>query len=158
MRTGTLLSIVAICASSAIAEEQCLSDAWASYNKSDYKAAIQAADRCIADFHLKAERDQAALAQRREPEPPTGAVGDSDKQKLFSRGVLNDVGAAYFVKGKSAEALGAKPHPKNVDYGAMARAAYEGAKKLTYARVWDPKGYFWSPAEAAGDRLADITR
>ena len=158
MKVRTLICAIVVCASSGYAEEQCLSDAWAALNSSNYRTAIQAADKCIADFHLKAERDQATLAQRREPEPPTGAVSDQDKQKIFSRGVLNDVAAAYFVKGKSAEALDAKPHPKNVDYRVMARTAYGEAKKLTYARVWDPKGWFWSPAEAAADRLAEMPK
>jgi len=159
MKVSVLLWIIVICSSAAYAEEQCLSDAWAAYNKSDYRAAAQAADRCINEFHLKAERDQAALTQRREPDPPVGgAVSDSDKQKIFSRGILNDVAAAYIVKGKSAEALDARPHPKTADYLATARAAYGEAKKLTYARVWDQKGFFWSPAEAAGDRLASIPK
>jgi hypothetical protein len=148
--------MIMICTSCGYAEEQCLSEAWAAFNNSNYKFAMQSADKCISSFHLKAERDQATLVQRREPEPPTGAVSDQDKQKIFSRGVLNDVAAAYIVKGKSAEALDAKLHPKSIDYRALARAAYTEAKKLTYARVFDPKGYFWSPAEAASDRLAEI--
>lgn len=158
MTVQTVLWMLAFCASSAYAEEQCLTDAWAAYNKSDYSGAIRAADKCISDFHLKAERDQAVLAQRREPDPPTGAVSDSDKQKIFGRGVLNDVGGAYIVKGRSAEGLDAQPHPQKRDYRGMARTAYGEAKKLTYARVWDPKGFFWSPAEAATDRLAGLPK
>jgi len=161
MNAWSLLAIAALSATGAAAEEQCLSDAWAALNKSDYQAAIRSADTCITQFHLKAERDQAALAQRREPEPPTGAVSDPDKQKIFSRGVLNDVAAAYVVKGRASEALVAKPvakDAKKVDYPALARTAYIEAKKLTYARVWDVKGFFWSPAEAAGDRLTDLSK
>lgn len=161
MKAWTLLATAAIFAMGAAAEEQCLSDAWAALNRSDHQAATRAADTCITQFHLKAEREQAALAQRREPEPPTGAVSDPDKQKIFSRGVLNDVAAAYVVKGRASEALAAKPSAKDakkVDYRAFARTAYSDAKKLTYARVWDVKGFFWSPAEAAGDRLTDLSK
>jgi hypothetical protein len=118
-------------------------------------AAINAADKCIDQFHLQAERDQAMLTQKREPDPPIGAVSDADKQKIFSRGVLNDVGAAYFIKGQSAEALFAQGK-KDKDYHAIARAAYGDAKKLTYARVWDICGWFWSSAQASADRLASM--
>jgi hypothetical protein len=161
MNAWSLLGAAAIFAISAGAEEQCLSDAWAALNRSDNQAAIRAADTCITQFHLKAEREQAVLTQRHEPEPPAGAVSDPDKQKIFSRGVLNDVAAAYIVKARAGEALAAKPSAKNVkkvDYRALARTAYSEAKKLTYARVWDVKGYFWSPAEAAGDRLTDLSK
>ena len=160
MNTWSLLGIAVIFAVSVTAEEQCLNDAWAALNRSDHQAAIRAADMCITQFHLKAEREQ-ALAQRREPEPPTGAVSDPDKQKIFSRGVLNDVAAAYVVKGRASEALAAKPGRKDVkkvDYRALARTAYSEAKKLNYARVWDVKGFFWSPAEEAGDRLTDLSK
>jgi len=154
MKTHALLLLtVMACAMTAHAEEPCLQAAWKAYNASDYSAAIRAADKCIDNFHLKAERDQAALALKKEPDPPTGAVSDADKQKIFSRGVLNDTAAAYFVKGRSAEALAKK---KGNNYREMARAAYEQAKNLKYARVWDPKGFFWSPSEAAADRLADL--
>jgi hypothetical protein len=103
-----LLFAVMACATTARAEEPCMQDAWKAYNRNDYAAAIHAADKCIDNFHLKAERDQAALAMRKELEPPTGAVSGADRQKIFSRGVLNDTVAAYFVKGRSAEALAEK--------------------------------------------------
>src|SRR5437899_1029428 len=157
MKTHTLLLFtVMACAMTAWAEEPCLQAAWKAYTASDYTAAIRAADKCIDNFHLKAERDQAALTLKKEPDPPTGAVSDADKQKIFSRGVLNDTAAAYFVKGRSAEALAQKK--KGDDYREMARAAYEQAKNLKYARIWDPKGWFWSPSEAAADRLAGLNQ
>jgi hypothetical protein len=146
-----LLPVVA-CVMTAYAEEPCLRNAWDALNKKDYITAIRAADECISNFHLKAERDQSALDQKGEPAPPTGTVSAPDKQRIFSRGVLNDTATAYFIKGKAAEALA----KKNREYLATARAAYENAKKLTYARVWDPQGWFWSPSEAAADRLADL--
>ena len=156
MKTQILFLLLLACGTAAYAEEPCLKDAWDALNKSDYPGAIRAADSCIDNFHSKAERDQSALAERHEPTPPTGAVSDADKQKIFSRGVLNDTAAAYIVKGKSAEALAKKQKSKSMDYLATARDAYEHAKALTYARVWDPKGWFWSPSEAASDRLLDL--
>ena len=92
------------------------------FNRNAYEAAIRAADSCIDEFGAKAQRDQSAFDARREPEPPVGAVSDADKQKIFSRGVLNDVGAAYFVKGRSAGAL--VRAKKREDYRSIATQAY----------------------------------
>jgi hypothetical protein len=147
-----LLLIVMACITTARAEEPCLRNAWDALNKKDYIAAIHASDECINNFHQKAERDQSALTQKGEPAPPTGVASDADKQRIFSRGVLNDAATAYFIKGKAAEALA----KKNSEYLAAARTAYQKAKNLTYARVWDPQGWFWSPSEAAADRLAEL--
>lgn len=150
------LFVLAIAVMAASAEEQCLRDAWKTYNQGDYAAAIRFADGCISNFHLQAERNQVALADHHEPEPATGAVSDADKRKIFARGVLNDTAAAYFVKGESAKALAKRGGPRAREFRETARAAYESAKKLTYGRVWDPQGWFWSPSEMAGDRLADL--
>jgi hypothetical protein len=69
----------------------------------------------------------------------------------FDRWAVNDVATAYFVKGRAAEYLLKKQ--KNQKYKQIAQEAYQSAMKFTYARCWDPQGWFWSPAEAAGERL-----
>jgi hypothetical protein len=59
------------------------------------------------------------------------------------------VAACYFVKGRGYELLN-RP--------AEAQVAYEGARQLPDARVWDPGGdTFWSPAVAAVDQLARLS-
>jgi hypothetical protein len=133
------------------AQQQCLKDAWAAYNSKDYQAAISAADRCIDDFGPKADKEEATLRAKSEPQPPTGKVdGAADRNAIFARWAVNDVSAAYFVKGRSAEFL-YKSGSKR--YKAVAEEAYKGAIGLSYGRVWDPQGWFWSPKEAAEDRL-----
>jgi hypothetical protein len=156
MRFSFWATVAVICFSvtSSQAEDECLKHAWASFNKAEYQTAIRAADECIEQFSRRADRDEAILEARREPEPPIGAVGDADKQKIFGRGVLNDVGAAFFVKGRSAEALAKRTKQK--EFGKLAKDAYASAAKLKYARVWDPQGWFWSPSEAAADRLSSL--
>jgi hypothetical protein len=69
--------------------------------------------------------------------------------KILDNALLNDVAACHFLKGKAYEKLG-----RAVD----AKKAYTEAKKLTLGRVWDPAGWFWSPAEGAGDRLEMMSR
>jgi hypothetical protein len=78
---------------------------------------------------------------------PVGAVSDDMKQKIFENGLLNDVATCWFIRGRSAEESGDR---------ISAIRAYQEATKLTYGRCWDPKGWFWSPAEACADKLEDL--
>jgi hypothetical protein len=123
------------------------SQAWDEFNGGRHARAIEFADKCVEEFHesaLDMERDLAKRGVR----PPTGAVSEAAKLKVFENGLLNDVATCLFIKGKAAEVTGDK---------AAAVAAYSRALKLTRGRCWDPKGWFWSPAEGANDRL-DIIR
>ena len=138
----------------ATAQQPCLKQAWDAYNAKKYAAAITAADDCIDQFAARALRDEGDLVRLKIPPPKTGTVTETEKNAIFARGVLNDTGAAYFVKGRSAEYLanqGAKEK-----YLALAREAYKHCAALTYARTFDPQGWFWSTTEACSDRLAAI--
>ena len=70
------------------------------------------------------------------------------KDKIFNFWALNDVGTALYIKGEALRKAG-----KNKE----AREAY---KKLVdeffYAQCWDPKGWFWKPAEAAQQAIDDL--
>lgn len=121
---------------------------WTAFNKGDFVGAIANAEKCIGEFRGAADRKQAELEKAKVAPPPTGAVSsDEERKTIFARGLLNDVATCFFIKGRSAENLGRKD---------QARQAYESASKYTYARCWDPKGWFWSPAEASMDRLATL--
>lgn len=117
--------------------------AWDAYNRSDFEQAIKAADKCIDEFQGDADRKQASL-EGEHPTIPVGKVSKDEKKKILANGVLNDVATCFFIKGRSAENL------KRMD---DAKQAYKAAAKYIYARTWDPKGWFWSPADAASDRL-----
>jgi hypothetical protein len=135
-------------------QQPCLTKAWQDYNAQDYLNALHAAAQCIDDFGKQALREQQSLVDQRIPEPPTGRVSDREKTVIFARGILNDVGAAQFIKGRSAEYL--LKSTKDPKYNTIARTGYEGAIALPYARVFDPGDFFWSPKQAATDRLADL--
>jgi hypothetical protein len=121
--------------------------AWNAFNAKDYSNAIAKAQECIDEFCGSANREQAELEKQKVPLPPKGKVTEAEKQTIFARGLLNDVGTCYFILGRSAEHLGRKD---------LAREAYGQAARYTYARTWDLGGWFWSPAEAAEDRLAGL--
>ena len=70
------------------------------------------------------------------------------KEAIHKNGLLNDVAACAFIKGRSMEKLGNRP-------GAV--QAYKFATQLSYGRCWDPdQGSFWSPAASAAGRLKMI--
>lgn len=102
--------------------------------------ALQWIDKCVAKYGEKAAQQQKSLTA-----PPTK---DEDKEVTKSRAALNDVGVCLFYKGdillKSGDKAGAK-------------AAYTKlTTEFSYARCWDPKGWFWSPADAATKILKDL--
>jgi len=126
--------------------EQATADAWAAYNSGKYQAAITNAEICIEEFRGKASLDESKL-EKEKPDLPTGEVSDAVKKQIFANGLLNDVATCYFIKGRAFEKLGRKDD---------ALKAYQATTKFTYARAWDPKGWFWSPAEAAEGRIEGL--
>lgn len=121
--------------------------AWDAYRSQNYDTAMTAADRCVDRFKEEADADEAALEARHAKLLPTGAVGPKVKDEIYAQGVLNDVATCFWIKGISAQLS------KHDD---AAREAYTATMKYRYARTWDPKGWFWSPAEDAADRLRDL--
>lgn len=136
-----------------IAQEQCIINAWDAFNKKEYEKSISFTDECIDNFSKAAYRIQQNLEKLKVPLPPTGRVSDAEKDKIFKRGILNDVATAYWIKGRSAEYLSHKGGPKKEEYKKMAEEAYKETCKYEHGRTWDPRGWFWSPCEAASDRL-----
>jgi hypothetical protein len=119
--------------------------AWEAFNKGNFEEAISSAQKCITEFKGGADREQKKLESAKEPLPRTGSVSEEIKKVILARGLLNDVATSYYIKGRSAESLGRM---------AEAKQSYKEATKYTYARCWDPQGWFWSPSEAAQDRLS----
>jgi hypothetical protein len=154
VHVGILLLSVAA-AGTARAEQPCLKKAWAALNDSNFGQAIESADECIDQFSPRAFRDQATFEAAHEKQPPTGTVDSSfDKKKVFDRWAVNDVSTAYFVRGQAAEQLLKRTRrPQNKQ---LALDSYLAATRLSYGRCWDPEGWFWSPAEAAADRLLSL--
>jgi hypothetical protein len=126
--------------------EKVITAAWEALAAGKNETAITNANQYIAGFYAQAVKLQEKL-QKEKADLPTGAVSDDVKTKILENGVLNNVAACYFIKGEAAN---------NMWRTEDARQAYAEAKKLTFARVWDPQGWFWSPAAAAGDKLSAL--
>jgi len=121
--------------------------AWNAYNDGDYGAAISIANDCVSRFRSAAESQEAGLERNNTPSPGTGRVSEVEGKTILDRGPLNDAATCFFIKGESASKLGQRPD---------AVVAYNATLRYPYARVFDPQGFFWSPAEVAADRLRDL--
>lgn len=126
---------------------QLTSDAWKAYNDMKYSLAILKADECIDNFELQAINQQEELSNNRSPLPPLGFVSKEEEKIIFSRGILNDVATCYLIKGQSLEMLSRLDEAKDT---------YKKTVQFTHARAWDQAGGFWSPADAAANRLARL--
>ena len=122
------------------------SKAWEAHGKRNYDEAIKVADKCIAAFEASAVKIQERLVKDK-VKTPLGEVTPEEKKIIESNGLLNDVAACYIIKGLSLVEL------KRND---EARVAFKAAAKLTHARIWDPKGWFWSPSEKADEELEKL--
>ena len=119
------------------------SKAWQHYNARDYEQAIDAAMECVEEFDQEAARIQVRLEKDQVEIPLVGPASASQKAEVFKNGVLNDVATCYYIIGRSNEHLGRAD---------QALSTYAKGRKLAYARCWDPKGWFWDPAQSAADR------
>jgi hypothetical protein len=129
--------------------EQYATCAWTAFNNRDYQQALSVTEQCLDEFEQQALRDQRDVAQANRPTPDAGtAVTESQKREILARGVLNDVAACQFVRGRALERLQRTEE---------AISAYQGVQRFPDARVWDARPQiFWSPAQRAADRIAGL--
>ena len=128
---------------------QLLNETWEAYEKSrDYPTAVALAQEYIDRSSHQAVQAQKKLEHNHAQEPPTGSVDEETKERILAREFLNGAATCYWIKGQALEAS---------DQADDARRAYKEAHKFTYARAWDKdKKVLWSPAQSAGDRLAEL--
>lgn len=107
--------------------------AWAATEAKDYVAVKVYADKCREMYGKQAEEMQAKL------------TAPAEKDQVFEYWALNDVGTSSFLLGQALEKQGDTK-------GAIVAYKYV-VEKTPFAQCWDPKGWFWKPADAAGARL-----
>jgi len=131
-----------------IAQERCLKNAFNYFNSAEYEKVIQSTNECIDKFARAAKIQQNKLIKKYQPGVPNS---ENISQVIFQQGLVNDVAASYFLKGRSGEYL--YQRTGELKYRQIAEEAYKNAMVLDYGLIWDVKGWFWSPSEAASDRL-----
>ncbi len=124
----------------AFAEEayQVTAKAWSALGRKDWNAAIAHADKAIRTWGAQARQTNSRLRR---------FAPAKDAKKYVN---LNEVGTCLMLKG---DALRQKGDLK----GAI--ATYELLlRDYQYAQVWDPKGWFWKPAESARKNLVSLKK
>lgn len=110
--------------------------AWKALTDKDYAGVAAYTGKCIDSFKAQALQMQASLK------------APASKDDANTYWALNDVGTCYFIAGKALDDKGDKK-------GAIAAYKYL-VDNLSFAQCWDPNGWFWSPADAAKKRLAEL--
>lgn len=112
--------------------------AWAAFSANDPELVSTYVDKNLELYQDEAEKMQSSL-----DEYPW-----ESKEKIFSYWALNDVGTALYIKGEALKQAGDLEGAKKA-YQALVDDYY-------YAQCWDPKGWFWKPAEAAQQALDEL--
>ncbi|MBF0511022.1 MAG: tetratricopeptide repeat protein [Candidatus Omnitrophica bacterium] len=117
---------------------QLVQKAWASLAANDLEAVKAYVNKTLELYEAKAKEMQASLKE----------YAWESKEKTFSYWALNDVGTAEFILGEAYQNAGKKDD---------AAAAYKKViNDFHFAQCWDPNGWFWKPAEAAQQKLAEL--
>lgn len=107
--------------------------AWEALGERKFANAVKLTERCAELYEDKAREMQAALNAK----PSSDMVNDY--------WALNDVGTCYFIQGEALSKLR--------KYGAALVAYKVVMNDLYYSQAWDPKGWHWSPADAAAPKV-----
>lgn len=127
--------------------QQVVSESWQLFESGQWTEAIEKSTECIKKWGTQAEILQDDL--RDQPLPPTGSVDDDVKRQIFANGVLNEVGACYFILSESLLKL---------NQCSEAESALTKLKIFTHARIYDAsgEGFFWDPTLPARAHLKEI--
>lgn len=112
--------------------------AWRALPSGDMKVITAYTDKVIELYAEKAKEMQASLTE----------YPWQSKEQIFNYWALNDVGTALFIKAEALKKAGETEEAKKV-YKTL-------IDQYFYAQCWDPQGWFWKPAEAAQEALADM--
>ena len=112
--------------------------AWGALAEDDIEAVLAYTNKCLELYAAPAKKMQNSL---------TGYATGSNED-IFSYWALNDVATSLFIQGEAY---------RKVNMRDEALAAYQRiVSEFSYGQAWDPKGWFWKPAEAAKEKIAMI--
>ncbi|MBZ0165876.1 MAG: tetratricopeptide repeat protein [Candidatus Omnitrophica bacterium] len=111
---------------------------WLALNEGDIEAVLAYTNKCLELYAEQAQKMQSSLKDY-----PQGSNND-----IFSYWALNDVATSLFIQGEAYRQAGMEEEAK----GAFMKVVNE----YTYGQAWDPKGWFWKPAEASKEKLLMI--
>lgn len=112
--------------------------AWMALKEGDIEAVLAYTNKCVELYAEQAQKMQASLEDY-----PQGSNDD-----IFSYWALNDVATSLFIQGEAYRQAGMTDEAKD--------AFVKVVNDYTYGQSWDPKGWFWKPAEASKEKLLMI--
>ena len=127
--------------------ETLTTNAWRAMDRGDYATALIYTDKCIELYKDEALKMQAEIHMQRENDNVKRKLTN---QEIFDNWALNDVSTSYFIKGEALLNLGKKEEAVDAYKFVM--------NQLYYGKTWDPKGWFWSPAEAANKKVVMLSQ
>lgn len=112
--------------------------AWEALERENVVEVIAYTDKVLELYEAEAKKMEESLK-----EYPAGT-----NEEIFAYWALNDVGTALFIKGQVLNKAGRAEEAKE----AYSRVVNE----FHFAQCWDPKGWFWKPADAAQEQLDKV--
>lgn len=112
--------------------------AWEALEQGDIEAVLAYTNKCLELYAEQAQKMQSSLT-----EYPTGK-----NDEIFAYWALNDVATSLFIQGEAYRRAKMMDEAKEVFQKLV--------DEYTYGQCWDPKGWFWKPAEAAQEKLTLI--
>jgi len=109
--------------------------AWQAFIDERHTEALAYTRECITRWSDEARRMNDAM------------TGYADSREAATLWALNDVGTCYFIMAETYAKLGMYPE--------ATRAHETLARDFEYSQCWDPKGWYWRPAEVAREKLDD---
>ena len=103
-----------------------------------YSESIEVVDACFGLWGAAGGQQQKELHDSGAKCPAVGKVSSRDQRKIEANGIVNDVAFALWAKARSQHELG------EIE---AAKQTYAQCIYMTCGRAWDPKGWYWSPAE-----------
>ncbi len=115
-----------------------ITNAWQALGENDLEAVLAYTNKCVELYAEQAKKMQASLTDY-----PTGT-----NDEIFSYWALNDIATGLFIQGEA--------YRKAKMTDEAVKAYQTVVDEYTYGQCWDPKGWFWKPAEAAKEKIAMI--
>lgn len=112
--------------------------AWIALKEGDIEAVLAYTNKCLELYAEQAQKMQASLEDY-----PQGSNDD-----IFSYWALNDIATSLFIQGEAYRQAGMEDEAKE--------SFMKVVNDYTYGQAWDPKGWFWKPAEASKEKLLMI--
>ncbi|MCH2175279.1 MAG: beta-glucanase precursor [Lentisphaeria bacterium] len=113
------------------------SKAWGALGAGNPDLAITYVNKCVELYLAEAKKMQGELSEA------------APKDTASEYWALNDVGTSLFIKGEA--------YMKKGDTKKALEAYKQLVNELKFAQCWDEKGWFWKPADAAKQKIVELS-